>query len=201
MGAAIQFSEAASSYLGEEEKPKKKRKRRTGTKRGKKAESTKLRRISTEYSEALDKLSDVDIDLVQTNLDLLRVMRKTLIATLNTARGAFKASPRPGNVYAMTRVISDIQRLTEAIEKAIDFEELSGVIFNDVLKPFLDRTLLDLGSHIKDALEKHAGDDEKRFKRLEKPMTEAYRKYGTSLEGKIPGMQARLKRTILKYVK
>ena len=160
-----------------------------------------LSSLDTRYSEALDKLSDIDMDSVQTNLDLLRVMRKTLIATLNTARGAFKARPKPSNVYALTRVINDIQNLTKAIESGLDFEELSTVIFDEVLKPFLDRTLLDLGSHIKDALEKHAGDDEKKYKRLEKVMTEAYRKYGTSLEGKIPGMQTRLRKTVLRYVK
>lgn len=178
-----------------EEGEKTKRKRRTGTKR-------KIgKSISTEYSEELDKLSDIDLSSVQTNLDLLKTLRKTLIATLNTARGAFKSDPRPSNVYALTRVVNDINNITKTIEDATDYEALSEVVFEEVLKPFLDRTLLDLGSHIKDTLEKYAGEDEKKYKRLEKIMTEAYRKYGSSLEGKIPGMQARLKKTILKYVK
>ena len=156
-------------------------------------------KLTTEYEQELDKLSDLTMDGVTTNLDLLKTLRKLLIATLATARGAFKAKPCPSNVYALTRLVSDIQNLTKAIEDACDYSELSNVVFEEVLKPFLDRSLLDLGSHIKDSLEKHAGDDEKKYKKLERVMTEAYRRYGASLEGKIPNMQAKLKKSIIKF--
>lgn len=167
----------------------------------KKKSEKKLEKISTDYSEALDKISDVDLSAVETNLDLLKALRKTLIATLNTARGAFKAHPKPGNAYAITRITNDIQNITKAIEGAVDYGELSDILFEEVIKPFLDRSLLDLGSHIKDALEKHAGDDEKKHKFLEKVMTEMYRKYGSSLEGKVPDVQVKIRKTILKHVK
>lgn len=181
--------QSENGYSYPSETPKKKKRR------------SKKSRISTEYSEELDKLSDVSLAEVQTNLDLLKVMRKTLIATLNTARGAFKANPSPSNVYALTRVVKDIQELTRSIETAFDYEEFTTIIFEQVIKPFLERSLLNLGSHIKDALETYAGDDPKKYKRLEKIMTETYRKYGATLEGQIPGMQARLRKTILKNAK
>lgn len=196
--ATIPFS--AHARVETEVSPKKANAEVRGKKRkGEKKKSKE--KISTQYMEALDKISDVDLSKVQTNLDLLRAMRKTLIATLNTARGAFKAQPKPSNVYALARIITDIQSITKSIEDAVDYDELSNVLFEEVIKPFLDRSLLDLGSHIKDALEKHAGDDEKKYKRLERIMTEAYRKYGSSLEGKVPDMQSKLRKTILKHVK
>lgn len=196
--ATIPFS--AHARVETEASPKKANAEVRGKKRkGEKKKSKE--KISTQYMEALDKISDVDLSKVQTNLDLLRAMRKTLIATLNTARGAFKAQPKPSNVYALARIITDIQSITKSIEDAVDYDELSNVLFEEVIKPFLDRSLLDLGSHIKDALEKHAGDDEKKYKRLERIMTEAYRKYGSSLEGKVPDMQSKLRKTILKHVK
>lgn len=167
----------------------------------KKAERKKKPKINTEYSEALDKVSDISLDGVQTNLDLLKTMRKALISTLHTARGAFKAHPSPSNVYALTRVVKDIQELTRAIETAFDYEEFTNILFDQVIQPFLERSLLDLGSQIKDTLEKYAGDDPKKYKRLERIMTEAYRKYGSSLENQMPGMRTRLRKTVLKHAK
>lgn len=198
MGAkAIKFPSAIPpSHYGEVEEKKKRK-----AIKSKKKEVDDYSKVNTKYSEALDKFSDICLEDVQTNLDLLKALRKTLIATLGTARGAFKVKPSPSNVYALTRCISDIQNLTKAIEEALDFEELANLVFEEVMKPFLDRSLLDLGSHIKDALEKYAGDDEKRYKRLEKPMTEAYRNYGAALGNKVPGMQARLRKAILKHVR
>jgi hypothetical protein len=178
--------------------PGRKRKKR-GTSGDVKKRAKEAIKLTTEYEQELDKLSDLTMDGVTTNLDLLKTLRKLLIATLATARGAFKAKPCPSNVYALTRLVSDIQNLTKAIEDACDYSELSNVVFEEVLKPFLDRSLLDLGSHIKDSLEKHAGDDEKKYKKLERVMTEAYRRYGASLEGKIPNMQAKLKKSIIKF--
>jgi len=195
----IDFESSIPPSYYEEGEPGKKKKKRLGKNRfEKKGDREKL---STEYAEALDKLSDLAMDDVVTNLDLLKAMRKVLIATLATARGAFKAKPCPSNVYALTRLVSDIQNLTKAIEDAFDYEELADSLFEEVMKPFLDRSLLDLGSHIKDSLEKHAGDDEKKYKRLEKAMTEAYRKYGASLEGKITGMRGRMKKSIIKFAR
>lgn len=157
--------------------------------------------ITTEYAEALDEVSDVSLDNVETNLDLLKAMRQTLIATLQTARGAFKSDPSPKHVYALTKIVRDIQELTRAIEGAFDYDELTNIVFEQVIKPFLERSLLDLGSHIHDALEKNVGDDPKKYKKLEKIMTEAYRKYGASLENQIPVMRSNLRKTILQNAK
>lgn len=169
------------------------------------AEHTKPRKkkpsVSTDYEEAFNKLSDMSLEGVETNLDLIKEMRKLLLHTLSTARGATRANPRPGNIYAMSRLSNDILMLTKAIEDSLDYNELADVIFNKVIKPFIDRSLLDLGSNIRDSLEKHAGDDERKFQILERIMTEAYRKYGASLEGKIPQMQTKLKKTILGFTK
>lgn len=183
----LAFEKASKKDAPVEEKKKRTRKKKL--------------KINTEYSDALEKASDVSMDDVQTNLDLLKSMRRALIKTMHTARSAFRENPTPSNVYALTRVVKDIQELTRAIENAFDYEEFTNIIFEEVIKPFLDRSLLDLGSQIKDTLEKYAGDDPKRYKRMEKVMTETYRKYGASLENQIPGMKTRLRKTVLKNAK
>lgn len=187
MAASVLAFEKESKKAPVEEKKKRNRKKKL--------------KINTEYADALEKASDVSMDGVQTNLDLLKAMRRTLVKTMHTARSAFREHPTPSNVYALTRVVKDIQELTRAIESAFDYEEFTNIIFDEVIKPFLDRSLLDLGSQIKDTLEKYAGDDPKKYKRMEKVMTETYRKYGASLENQIPGMKTRLRKTVLKHAK
>lgn len=205
MGVAIKFGQASLSASNREliEDAKTEALAYANAKAKKKAKRNSARKpkVSTEYEGELNKLSDISLDGVETNLDLLKAMRRTLLSTLNTARGAVRANPMPGNMYALARITNDVLTLTKAIEDGLDYSALSDEVFESVLKPFLDRALLDLGSHIHDALEKHGGDNEKRYKAMEKAMTEAYRKFGASLEGKIPAVQAKLKKTILTATK
>lgn len=157
-------------------------------------------KISTEYSDELTKLSDIDLDAVQTNLDLLRQLRRTLLDTLATARGAFKAKPTQANIYAISRLIADVQSVTEAIEDAIDYEEIIAVLFNEIVKPFIERDLLDLGSFINEALSQH-GTTPKKRKQLNEVLTSVYRSYGKKLETKLPAFEKKVASYLYKATK
>jgi hypothetical protein len=157
-------------------------------------------RISTEYSEALTKVSDIDLTSVKTNLDLIRKLREVLISTLTTTRGAFQARPTQGNAYAISNLVSKIEDTSVLIEESIDYSALTDAILDQELKPFLDRCLLDLGSHITDVIDRY-GTTIKKKKALKKYFNEAYRNFGVSLELKIPAFSDSLKQFILSQVR
>jgi hypothetical protein len=109
-------------------------------------------KISAEFSESLSNVSEFDTQF-SSNLQLMKNLRVLLLECLKVCHGAYRAKPTQGNSYALTNMVSQIKDITDRLEEAIDYEEVVTQLFDEEMKPFIEKLILSLGTIISNELD------------------------------------------------
>lgn len=156
----------------------------------------KLKKFSSDISKSLKEVSEFDTSF-ESNLELMRKLRMLMLDNLKVCDGAYKAKPTQGNSYALTNMIAQIKDLTDRIAESIDYDEVSYNLFEEVIKPFIEKLVLDLGSTISNELDML---DSKERKLVSRTINKIYKKYGSNLETKLPILSEKITKNIQKAV-
>jgi len=154
-------------------------------------------KISDEYAKHLKDVSEFNAEF-ESNLELLRKLRLLLLDNLKVCDGAYKAKPTQGNSYALTNMVSQIKDITDRLEEAIDYEEVTNTVINDVVKPFIEKMILDLGSIISNEIDILPKSDRKVASNT---INKIYKKYGAKIETKLPELSEKILKSVLTSVK
>jgi PHP family Zn ribbon phosphoesterase len=152
-------------------------------------------KISAEFSESLSNVSEFDTQF-NSNLQLMKNLRVLLLECLKVCHGAYRAKPTQGNSYALTNMVSQIKDITDRLEEAVDYEEVVTQLFDEEMKPFIEKLILSLGTIISNEL-----DLQPNRKLMKKAVNNIYRKFGNEIESKLPKLKDSVINNILHQVK
>jgi Uncharacterized conserved protein len=152
-------------------------------------------KISAEFSESLSNVSEFDTQF-NSNLQLMKNLRVLLLECLKVCHGAYRAKPTQGNSYALTNMVSQIKDITDRLEEAVDYEEVVTQLFDEEMKPFIEKLILSLGTIISNEL-----DLQPNRKLMKKAVNNIYRKFGNEIESKLPKLKDSVINNILQQVK
>lgn len=154
-------------------------------------------KISAEFSESLSNVSEFDTQF-SSNLQLMKNLRVLLLECLKVCHGAYRAKPTQGNSYALTNMVSQIKDITDRLEEAIDYEEVVTQLFDEEMKPFIEKLILSLGTIISNELDLQPVSNRKAMK---KTVNNIYQKFGSEIEAKLPKLKDSVVNNILHQVK
>lgn len=159
--------------------------------------STKKKVVTSEESKILQQISEFDSNF-SSNLELLTKLRILLVQCLQVCEGAYRSKPTQGNSYALTNMVTQVREITDRLEEAIDYDEVADKVSNEVVKPFIQKLILDLGTIIAQEVDGISSDKKREF--VSKIINQIYKKYGAKIEVKIPTLQKKVVQNILKNV-
>lgn len=154
-------------------------------------------KISSDASRELQGVSEFNPNF-ESNLELMRNLRTLLVQCLQICEGAYRSKPTQGNSYALTNMVSMVREITDRLEESIDYDEIAAQVVEEVVQPFIEKLLLELGNLIANELD--TCDLERKRKFLEKHVNSIYKKFGAKLETKLPPLHKKIVDNILKNV-
>lgn len=158
---------------------------------------SKNKKALTDFSASLEKVAKFSTDY-SNNMELLRNMRTTLVDCMRICEGAYRAKPTQGNSYALTTMVNQIQKITDRLEEAIDYTEVASQVATDVVTPFIEKLVLELGSIIAQKLDSVPKSDRKITKRV---IDSIYKEFGAKIETKMVDLQKSVETKIIDAVK
>ena len=164
---------------------------------GEEATYSTPKKVSDDYSKTLKSISDADFSF-DSNLELLKKMRRVLLENLKVCDGAYKAKPTQGNIYALTNLVNQVQMITERIEEAVDYNEVVENVIKDVVNPFIEKIILALGNVISTEIDSRPQEERKI---LRKTVNTIFKKYAAEIETKIPELGDSMTKNIINQVK
>lgn len=143
-------------------------------------------------SEELAALAKIDFSECKDNLDKLKQLQLLLENALPIAEGLYREAPTPSNSYALTNLIDKYQSVNEQIEEAVDRDRLLDECMVDVIRPFIDSLVLELGKLFKAELTglKANGTAKKLVKTS---FDEVFKRYGGCIGAHLPELKENLK--------
>jgi len=100
-------------------------------------------------TEELISNSTVDFSYANSQADRIRLMQQVVINSIPIAEGLYRSRPSQSNAYALSNLITQVKDLDESLMDMVDYEKLASSVQNDVIKPFMEKLILELGRLIR----------------------------------------------------
>jgi len=142
-------------------------------------------RPTTDYKSAdeLIKLATVDFSSATNQADRIELMKQLILNSLPVAEGLYRSRPSQSNAYALSSLLGKLQDLDKLSKDMVNFESVASECVSEVIKPFLEKLILELGrlirtefSPLKDSLKS------KERKAVKQSIDSIYRKFGEYIQ-------------------
>jgi hypothetical protein len=111
---------------------------------------SKAKKESTYLStEELIENSTVDFSKATTQKGRIELMQQVVVNSIPIAEGLYRSRPSQSNAYALSNLITQVKDLDEALMDMVDYEKIADAVQNDVINPFMEKLILELGRSIR----------------------------------------------------
>lgn len=152
--------------------------------------------FSSDISKSLQEVSEFDVNFTS-NLELLKNLRRLLVQCLQICEGAYRAKPTQGNSYALTNMVAQIRDITDRLEESINYNDVANAVATEVVQPFIEKMILDLGSIIANEIDDYSKSERKL---INKAVNQIYRKFGAKIETKMQPLQKKVVEKMLEII-
>ena len=132
------------------------------------------------------------------NKEKLECTLEMLENIIPIAEGLCRARPSQSSFYSLTNLIREKDLVLNQLEESLDIESFSEVIYTNIIVPFLDGIIKDLGKNIKRTkgnMSVRLGS--KKQKKVDKQFEDMFRRFGKNCESSLIDT----KKSLLKIIK
>ncbi len=145
------------------------------------------RKTSAELAE----LAKIDLKSCKTDLSKLIEIQSMLEDIIPIAEGLYREAPTQGNGYALSNLIDKFQSVSEHISD-LDDNETSELIMSDVIRPFIESMVLELGKQIKLEISNRNNLSSKAKAVMKDSFDSVFKSYGTTILSRLPELKTNL---------
>ncbi len=155
----------------------------------------------TEKQQELDKIELISFDEVSNFRDMREKSLKMVLTLIPLAEALYREKPGQSSCYSLSNLINQAQELMGELEGSLDFEQMSIDLYNDVIVPFLEDILKDLGKSFKDTQVKLDIEvkSNKTRRLIDRSIKKLYRTHAISVEGKTEALKTKLEEFVSNY--
>lgn len=105
----------------------------------------------TQYlsTEELISNSTVDFSKATNQRGRIELMQQVVINSIPIAEGLYRSRPSQSNAYALSNLITQVKDLDESLMDMVDYEKIADSVQSDVINPFMEKLILELGRSIR----------------------------------------------------
>lgn len=137
--------------------------------------------------------STVDFSQAITQRDRIELMQQVVINSIPIAEGLYRSRPSQSNAYALSNLITQVKDLDESLMDMVDYEKLASNVYCDVVNPFMEKLVLELGRLIKSELSSLKGTlKQKERNEVKSAISTIYRFFGEYIGKHSPNLEKKI---------